>query len=386
MEALSPKRQRGNVNTKKPSSIVDLSPQTFVGPLILGVDVFTERVKNMKPAEKVLYVAELSANHNQSLDRALDIIERVASSGASAVKLQTYKPETMTLPLTSEGFLVSGNNNPWGGMSLFSLYADAMTPWDWHKPLFGRIMELGMIPFSSPFDNSAVDFLENLDCPIYKIASFELVDLGLISYAASTGKPLIISTGMGSIQEIADAVDAALKGGCDDLTLLKTTSSYPASPKHSNLMTMVEMAKMFDVKVGISDHTLGIGASIAAVTLGASVVEKHVTLNRSDGGVDSEFSMEPKEFGDLVIEAEVARESVGKINFGPTLGDEASLAFRRSIYVSQKVYAGERVSADNVRAIRPGFGMPIKMLSFVTGMTFSADYDAGTPLTFDCLK
>jgi len=340
----------------------------------------------MKPAEQVLYVAELSANHNQSLNRALDIIERVARSGASAVKLQTYKPETMTLPLTSEGFVVSGSNKLWEGRSLFDLYAEAMTPWEWHKPLFERTVELGMIPFSSPFDNSAVDFLENLDCPIYKIASFELVDLGLISYAASTGKPLIISTGMGSIQEIADAVDAARKGGCDDVTLLKTTSSYPASPKHSNLMTMVEMAKIFDVKVGISDHTLGIGASIAAVTLGASVVEKHVTVNRSDGGVDSEFSMEPKEFEDLVREAEVAKQSLGSVRFGPSPGDEASLAFRRSLYVFRDVSAGETVSPENVRAVRPGFGMPIKMLASVTGMKFSADLIAGTPLSFTSLK
>ena len=340
----------------------------------------------MTHSQDVLYVAELSANHNQSLDRALEIIERIALAGASAVKLQTYTPDTMTLMTGGSGFVVDDAHELWGGRTLYDLYSEAMTPWEWHKPLFDRTLELGMIPFSSPFDNSAVDFLEDLDCPIYKIASFELVDLDLIAYAAATGKPMIISTGMGSLQEIADAVDAAREGGCADITLLKTTSSYPASPKHSNLMTMVEMAKIFDVKVGISDHTLGIGASIAAVTLGASVVEKHVTINRSDGGVDSEFSMEPKEFGDMVREAEVARESVGRINFGPTLGDEASLVFRRSLYVSQKVCAGERVSADNVRAIRPGFGMPIKMLSLVTGMIFSSDYDAGTPLTFDCLK
>jgi N-acetylneuraminate synthase len=340
----------------------------------------------MTHSQDVLYVAELSANHNQSLDRALEIIERMALAGASAIKLQTYTPDTMTLMIDSPGFVVEDSHELWGGRSLYDLYSEAMTPWEWHKPLFDRTMELGMIPFSSPFDNSAVDFLEDLDCPIYKIASFELVDLDLIAYAASTGKPMIISTGMGSLQEIADAVDTARNGGCADVTLLKTTSSYPASPEHSNLMTMVEMAKIFSVKVGISDHTLGIGASVAAVTVGASVVEKHVTISRSDGGVDSEFSMEPKEFGDLVREAEVAKQSLGSVRFGPSPGDEASLAFRRSLYVFRDVSAGETVSPENVRAVRPGFGMPIKMLASVIGMRFSADLVAGTPLSFTNLK
>jgi len=340
----------------------------------------------MKIDKKVLFVAELSANHNQSLDRAMEILENVARAGASAVKLQTYTPETMTLPISSEGFVVGKESSLWQGKRLFDLYAEAMTPWEWHRPLFDRVIELGMIPFSSPFDNSAVDFLEGLDCPIYKIASFELVDLPLIAYAAATGKPMIISTGMGTLQEIADAVDAAREGGCADITLLKTTSSYPALPIHSNLMTMVEMANIFNVKVGISDHTLGIGASVAAVTLGASVVEKHVTLSRSDGGVDSEFSMEPSEFENLVKEAEVARQSVGKVSFGPSLGDESSLAFRRSLYVSRNVNAGDKVSPENVRAVRPGFGMPVKMFASVTGMRFSTDLMAGTPLSFSNLK
>jgi N-acetylneuraminate synthase len=340
----------------------------------------------MKIDKKVLFVAELSANHNQSLDRAMEILENVARAGASAVKLQTYTPETMTLPISSEGFVVGKESSLWQGKRLFDLYAEAMTPWEWHRPLFDRVIELGMIPFSSPFDNSAVDFLEGLDCPIYKIASFELVDLPLIAYAAETGKPMIISTGMGTLQEIADAVDAAREGGCEDITLLKTTSSYPALPQYSNLMTMVEMANIFNVKVGISDHTLGIGASVAAVTLGASVVEKHVTLSRSDGGVDSKFSMEPSEFENLVKEAEVARQSVGKVSFGPSPGDESSLAFRRSLYVSRNVNAGDKVSPENVRAVRPGFGMPVKMLASVTGMRFSTDLMAGTPLSFINLK
>jgi pseudaminic acid synthase len=339
---------------------------------------------NQKPP--VLFVAELSANHNHSLDRALEIVSQMSKAGASAIKLQTYTPDTMTLPTDAPGFVVPDTNELWGGRRLFDLYAEAMTPWEWHKPLFDRSRELGMIPFSSPFDRSAVDFLEDLDCQIYKIASFELVDLELISYAASTGKPLIISTGMGTIQEIADAVDSARDAGCQDLTLLKTTSSYPASPEHSNLLTMVELEKIFDVKVGISDHTMGIGASVAAVTLGASVVEKHVTLKRSDGGVDSEFSMEPEEFGSLVQEANVARQALGVVRFGPSSGDQASLGFRRSLYVCKDVKMGEKVTRENVRAVRPGFGMQIKMFESVIGISFSEDVAVGTPLTFELLK
>jgi N-acetylneuraminate synthase len=221
---------------------------------------------------EILFVAEISANHNQSLERALEIVDRFAVSGASAIKLQTYTPDTMTLNSSKPGFIVSEENKLWGGRSLHDLYSEAMTPWEWHRPIFEKARSVGALPFSTPFDKSSVDFLEELECPIYKIASFELVDVELISYAASTRKPLIISTGMGTLQEIADAVEAARKGGCEDLTLLKTTSSYPASPKHSNLLTMVELGRIFDVKFGISDHTLGIGAYIAAVTLGASVV------------------------------------------------------------------------------------------------------------------
>jgi N-acetylneuraminate synthase len=334
----------------------------------------------------VLYVAEVSANHNHSLDRAIEIISEAARAGASAVKFQTYTADTMTLRINEGDFVVDKQNLLWGGRSLHDLYKEAMTPWEWHEHLFARTRELGMIPFSSPFDKSAVDFLEDLNCPIYKIASFELVDLELISYAARTGKPLIISTGMGTLQEIADAVHTARLAGCEDLTLLKTTSSYPATPENSNLKTMVELERIFDVKVGISDHTMGIGASIAAVTLGAVVVEKHMTLRRIDGGVDSNFSMEPEEFRSLIVESEVARESVGSIKFGPSAQDLASLAFRRSLYVSRNVVAGERVSTDNVRSVRPGFGLPIKFREQVEGMEFTNDTPIGTPLTFSLFK
>lgn len=340
----------------------------------------------MGSTEPVLYVAELSANHNQSLDRAFAILDAVSEAGANAVKFQTYTPETMTLNSEAPGFVISNNESLWHGRSLFDLYAEAMTPWEWHPLLFEKSRELGMTPFSSPFDKTAVDFLETLDCSIYKIASFELVDVDLISYAASTGKPLIISTGLGTLSEIADAVQAARDGGCKDITLLKTTSSYPASPEYSNLRTMAELERIFGVKVGISDHTLGIGAAVGATALGATVVEKHVTLNRADGGVDSQFSLEPEEFGDLVREAEVARKAVGEVSFGPSPGDEASLGFRRSLYVTKDVAMGEVVGRENVRAIRPGFGLSIKLFPSIQGLKFQQDVSKGTPLSFEHFK
>lgn len=326
---------------------------------------------------KIFYVAELSANHNNSLESAHKIIEQVAQQGGSGLKLQTYTPATMTLNLSSGAFSVPRENKLWGGRSLYDLYEEAMTPWEWHAELFEHSRQLGMIPFSTPFDSSAVEFLESIDCPIYKIASFEIVDLDLIRLCASTGKPLIISTGMASLEEIARAVDAARASGCSDLTLLKTTSAYPASPANSNLNTMSALAGIFDCKVGISDHTLGIGAAVAAVTLGASVVEKHVTLNRSAGGVDSAFSMEPEEFGLLVRESEVARQAVGRVFFGPNAEDEASLGFRRSMYLTRNVEKGEKLTRDNAKALRPGFGLPIYLFPLFEGMEFNSAYKLG---------
>jgi N-acetylneuraminate synthase len=334
----------------------------------------------------VNYVAELSANHNQSIDRAIEIIREMSKAGATSIKLQTYKPETMTLNLRTGDFSVSESNPLWGGRSLFDLYAEAHTPWEWHAELFREVRSLGMIPFSSPFDAQAVDLLEELGCEIYKIASFEVVDTELISYAASTGKPLIISTGMASVEEIAQAVDAARSSGCSDITLLKTTSSYPADPRFSNLVTMPRLGELFGVKYGVSDHTMGIGVAVAAVTLGATVVEKHVTLSRGDGGVDSAFSMEPAEFGELVIQAERAREALGEIHFGPSPGDESSLAFRRTLYVSDFAKAGDEVTRANVRAIRPGGGLPVRFLKDVVGLRFTKDVQPGTPMSFDLLK
>lgn len=329
----------------------------------------------------VNYVAELSANHNSSLKRAHEIIDAVAEAGATSIKFQTYKPDTMTLDLTREEFVVPKEHPLWGGRSFFDLYAEAMTPWEWHGELFDHARSLGILPFSSPFDKSAVDFLQSLNCPIYKIASFEIVDTELIRHCASTGKPMIISTGMATLEEISRAVDVARESGCEDLTLLKTTSAYPASPSSSNLATMKSLSDIFECKVGISDHTLGIGASVAAVTLGASVVEKHVTLDRAAGGVDSAFSLEPKEFKLLVEESETARLSVGQVSFGPNEEDKASLGFRRTIYLTKDVFAGEELSRDNSRAIRPGFGLPVFLYSDFLGMKFERAYKIGDPVS-----
>lgn len=328
----------------------------------------------------LLLVAELSANHNNSLTLAVETIRAFGKTGASAIKLQTYTPDTMTLDINSPEFKVSDENLLWGGRTLYDLYKEAMTPWDWHEELFAESKKAGMIAFSTPFDFSAVDFLESLNCPIYKIASFEVVDVKLIEYAASTGKPMIISTGMATLAEIDQAVQAARRGGCKDLTLLKTTSAYPASPRDSNLRTMPVLGDIFGTKYGISDHTLGIGASLTAVALGATVIEKHVTLSRESGGVDSSFSMEPHEFATLSKEATVVAESLGEVRFGPTEGDRASLAFRRTLYLTKNVKIGERLTLDNSRALRPGHGMAISNYDLVLGLEFAADFSAGTPV------
>lgn len=339
---------------------------------------------SMEPS--VFIVAELSANHQNSVEIAVETIRQFAKAGASAIKLQTYKPETMTLKLESEDFRVDLSNVLWGGRTLFDLYQEAMTPWEWHEELFFEAKKLGILAFSTPFDISAVDFLETLGCPIYKIASFEVVDLNLIQYAASTGKPLIISTGMATLAEIDQAVSVARKGGCKDLTLLKTTSAYPASPEHSNLKTMPVLGEIFGTKYGISDHTLGIGASLAAVALGASVVEKHVTLDSSSGGVDASFSMEPLEFATLVREAKNVQKSLGNVHFGPSEGDRPSLTFRRSLYLSRDVRAGERLTKENSKAVRPGHGLPIANYDLVLGLKFVNDFPLGTPISMEMFR
>lgn len=328
-------------------------------------------------------IAEMSGNHNQSLDRALEIVEIAAKTGAQCLKIQTYTPDTMTLDLDEREFHIGDPGNLWEGKSLYNLYKEAYTPWEWHKPIFDKAKSLGMVPFSTPFDDTAVDFLESLNVPCYKIASAEIIDLPLIKKVASTGKPMIISTGMASLAEIAEAVDTARKNGCSEIILLKCTSTYPAVPTDSDIITIPNLRETFDCEVGLSDHTMGLGVSIAAVALGGTVIEKHFTLRRSDGGVDSAFSLEPSEFESLVIETERAWQSLGRVKYGPTKSEEKSLRFRRSLYILKDVKEGEVLNLENVRAIRPGLGLPPKNLDLILGKRVKMDIKTGTPLSWD---
>lgn len=330
-------------------------------------------------------IAEMSGNHNQSLDRALAIVDAAAATGAHAIKLQTYTPDTMTLDIREGAFAVQDPESLWKGRSLYDLYAEASTPWEWHSELFARCRQLGMIPFSTPFDESAVDFLEGLDAPCYKIASFENTDLPLIRKVAATGKPMIISTGMATVAELDETVRAARDAGCNDLVLLKCTSTYPATPEHTHLRTIPHLRQLFDCEVGLSDHTMGIGAAVAAVALGASVIEKHFTLRRADGGVDSTFSMEPDEMKLLVTESERAWQALGEIRYGPTAKEKSSMIFRRSLYVVSDMKAGEIFTAANVRAIRPGFGLPPKHLDTLLGKKAARDIARGTPFSWELI-
>ena len=328
-------------------------------------------------------IAEMSGNHNGSLDRALRIVDAVADSGAQALKLQTYTADTMTIELAEREFVIDDPASLWAGRTLYDLYREAHTPWDWHAPIFERARSRGLVAFSTPFDATAVDFLESLDVPCYKIASFENVDLPLIRKVAATGKPLVISTGLATLAEIGEAVAAARGAGCRDLILLKCTSAYPASPADSHLRTIAHLREAFGCEVGLSDHTLGIGAAVAAVALGATVIEKHVTLRRADGGVDSAFSLEPPELRQLVEDAERARLALGGVRYGPGANEAGSLRFRRSLYVVRAMRAGEAFSRDNVRAIRPGLGLPPKHIDGVLGRRASRDIAAGTALAWE---
>ena len=327
-------------------------------------------------------IAEMSGNHNQSLERAIEIVEAAAKTGAHALKIQTYTPDTMTLNLDEREFHISDPSNLWTGASLYNLYGEAYTPWEWHKPIFDRARELGITPFSTPFDETAVDFLEQLDVPCYKIASFENTDLPLIRRVAATGKPIIISTGMATVAELDETVRAARGAGCNDLILLKCTSTYPATAENTNILTIPHLRELFDCEVGLSDHTMGVGVSVASVALGASVIEKHFTLSRADGGVDSSFSMEPTEMTQLVVEAERAWHALGQVSYGPTLAEKKSIQFRRSLYVVQTLKAGDVLTRENVRAIRPGLGLPIKYLEQVLGMEVKHDIGRGTALSW----
>lgn len=330
-------------------------------------------------------IAEMSGNHNQSLERALEIVEAAAKTGAHALKIQTYTPETMTLDIAEREFFIADKNSLWKGKSLFQLYGEASTPWEWHKPIFDRARELGIIAFSTPFDDTSVDFLESLEVPCYKIASFENTDIPLIRKVASTGKPMIISTGMASVAEIDETVRAARDAGCQDLVLLKCTSTYPATPANTNILSIPHMRALFGCEVGLSDHTMGVGVSVASVALGATVVEKHFTLNRADGGVDASFSMEPAEMSSLVVETERAWQALGSVSYGATAAEEKSKVFRRSLYVAEDMKAGDILTPANLRAIRPGLGLPPKFMEIVMGKAVKVDVKKGTALFWDLL-
>lgn len=328
-------------------------------------------------------IAELSANHNGKLETALRIIEEAKKSGADAVKLQTYKPDTITLNCDREEFRIHGGL--WDGRTLYDLYQEAHMPWDWHKPLFERARELGITIFSSPFDNTAIDLLEDLNTPAYKIASFEAVDLPLIKYAASTGKPMIISTGMADAEEIQEAIDAAREGGCKELAILHCVSGYPAPAADYNLRTIPDMIQRFGLVTGLSDHTLDNTTAIASVALGASIIEKHFTLNRDGGGPDDSFSLQPMELANLCVGARIAWSSLGSVDYGKKSSEQGNVRFRRSLYFVKCLKAGDRITADSVKSVRPGFGVAPKYFNSIIDRVLIADVKVFDPVTFEVL-
>lgn len=342
--------------------------------------------REIGPHTRPYLIAEMSGNHNRSLERALTIVDAAAGAGADAIKLQTYTADTMTLDTSAPGFVIDDPKSLWAGRRLHDLYAEAMTPWEWHAPLMARARSHGLHCFSTPFDASAVAFLEELNVPAYKIASFECTDLALIRRVAHTGKPVILSTGMASLAEIDDAVRAARGAGNDQIVLLKCTSTYPATPQNTNLRTIPALRAGFGTEVGLSDHTMGHGAAVASVALGATVIEKHFTLRRADGGVDSAFSLEPAEFKQLRIESERAWQALGEVSFGTSAAEQGSVQFRRSLYIVEPVRTGDVLTAKNVRAIRPGFGLAPKFLDEVLGLRLRVDVAAGTPLSWELLR
>ncbi|WP_300554707.1 pseudaminic acid synthase [Limnohabitans sp. Rim8] len=336
------------------------------------------------PEHSPYVIAELSANHNGKLETALRIIEEAKKAGADAVKLQTYKPDTITLNCDSEDFKIRGGL--WDGRSLYELYEEAHMPWDWHKLLFEHARKFGITIFSSPFDNTAIDLLEDLNAPAYKIASFEAVDLPLIKYAASTGKPMIISTGMADADEIQEAIDAAREGGCKHLAILHCVSGYPAPAQDYNLRTIPDMIERFGLVTGLSDHTLDNTTAITSVAMGASIIEKHFTLNRSGGGPDDSFSLEPADLEALCRGAKTAWSALGRVDYGRKSSEEGNVKFRRSLYFVQDTKAGEKITPEKVKSIRPGFGLAPKNLDRIIGATLSVDVAWGTPVRQDCLK
>jgi pseudaminic acid synthase len=335
---------------------------------------------------KPLIIAEMSGNHNQSLERALKIVEEAAKSGAHAIKLQTYTADTMTLNVNSKDFIINDEKSLWNGRNLYELYQEAYTPWEWHKPIFDYCKKLGLLAFSTPFDETSVDFLESLNVPCYKIASFEMTDIPLLKKIASKGKPVIISTGMANISEISESLTELKKLGLNNIVILKCTSTYPANPENTNILTIPNMRDTFNVQVGLSDHTMGIGVALASVALGAVVIEKHFTLSRAEGGVDSAFSIEPHELKLLAIETERAWQGLGKISYGPSESEKKSLQFRRSLYVSNDIKKGDIFSKDNIRIVRPGFGLEPKFLDLILGKKAVDNYEKGTAITWESVS
>ncbi|TCC58081.1 pseudaminic acid synthase [Kribbella pittospori] len=337
------------------------------------------------PDHQPFVIAEMSGNHNGDLERAKDIVRAVAESGAQALKLQTYTADTMTLDVDLPAFRLPSEHELWSDARLYDLYDEAHTPWAWHEPIFDLATSLGMVAFSSAFDRTAIDFLEKLNVPAYKVASNEIGDLPLVRGMAETGKPIIISTGSATLTDIDAAVRAARSTGNEQIIVLSCTASYPAPPEQSNLRAIPVLRDALGVQVGLSDHTMGIGAAIAAVALGATVIEKHVTLKRADGGVDSAFSLEPGELEALVENTRVAQLALGEPIIGPKQAEQNVLRFRRSLYVTRDVKAGERVAVDNVRSVRPAGGLPPDAFGSVEGREFRVDAPEGTPLTWDIL-
>lgn len=331
-------------------------------------------------------IAELSGNHNQSLNRALALVDAAANAGVDAVKLQTYTADTMTIDLKEREFFIDDRKSLWYGKSLYELYKEAHTPWEWHQPIFERCKKLGLICFSTPFDDTAVDFLEDLDVPCYKIASFENTDTRLLCKVANTGKPVIISTGMAGLSDLELMVNTIREAGCNDFVLLKCTSSYPASPKNANILTIPHMRELFNCHVGLSDHTLGVGIAVASVALGATVIEKHLTLSRGDGGVDAAFSLEPYEMKILVEETKRAFQGLGKIIYNNVEDEERFKAFRRSLYFVKDMKKGGKITEDNMRAIRPGYGLPVKYYEFLLGKRVKKDIVRGTALAWKMIE
>ncbi|GAB1620154.1 pseudaminic acid synthase [Agarivorans albus] len=339
--------------------------------------------KTISSEDKPFIIAELSGNHQQDFAIAKEMIKQAAEAGVDAIKLQSYTADSMTLDTDKEGFVINEGSNLWQGRNLHSLYAEAATPYEWHEALFSYANSLGLIAFSSPFDKDAVDMLEDLNVPCYKIASFENNDLPLIEYIAKTGKPIILSTGMASLAEIDEAMRTIRAQGNQQIILLKCTSTYPASAQNTNLATIPHMQQSFDCLVGLSDHTLGIGVSVASMVMGACVIEKHFVLDRNAGGVDAAFSLEPAELKSLVTECNSAKLALGEVRYGGTAAEEQSKMYRRSIYVSCDIKAGDILTSQNLKIVRPGLGMPPKYWEVVQGRKAIRDLDKGTPLSWE---